>query len=190
MSYTDTMNLVLAAEFLDPSEALVLASALDAAGIPAFLPDHQFHTYFPFLVLGFSGARVLVHDSDFEAAREIVALDQRQGPLVPGPVCAGPTRKLKTRGGALALGALLALSFVWTIWVLVVPPRLMCSRICEACGYRYRPPRPDPITPTEARHAPGLQSAQPIARDGQAKLSRETIRTHLDRLIAGLRAIL
>lgn len=147
------MSLVSVADFFDPQGALVLASALDAAGIPAFVPDHQFYNYYPFATFGFVGARVLVPRSDLEAALAVAGLDRRIGPLVPCPVCAGHTRKLKTRGGVLALAALLALSIIWSIWVLIVPPRLMRSRICESCGHRYRPERPDPITAEEAGYA-------------------------------------
>lgn len=144
------MPLTPVADFQDPFRALVLASALDAAGIYAHVPDHIFHTYYPFLAMGFTGSRVLVLDADIAAARRIAALDMRDGPLIPCPVCAGSTRKLKTRGGVLALAALLALSIIWSIWILMIPPRLMRSRICESCGHRYRPERPDPITAEEA----------------------------------------
>jgi len=144
------MSLVPVADFQDPFRTLVLTSALDAAGIYAHVPDYIFHTYYPFLAIGFTGSRVLVLEADIDAARQIAALDLRDGPLVPCPVCAGHTWKLKTRGGVLALAALLALSIIWSIWVLIVPPRLMRSRICESCGHRYRPERPDPITAEEA----------------------------------------
>lgn len=146
------MSLVTIAEFQQPEHAIVLASALEAAGIPAVVPERHMHSYFPYLSLGFTAARVMVPEAFAEDALAIVEAGRPEQPFLPCPACGGESRKLKTRGGPLALGLGALLSWLLASWALSIPPRSVSTRICESCGHRFRLER-DPITAEEAGYA-------------------------------------
>ena len=60
----------------DLAEAEIVKSALDAAGIEAFIPDENAASLYPSQVLDTDGVRVQVAADDAERAREV--LDQAQ----------------------------------------------------------------------------------------------------------------
>lgn len=148
------MSLITIAEFQQPEHALVLASALDAAGIPAIVPERHMHSYFPYLSLGFTAARVMVPAALEADARAIANMEQPREPFIACPQCKGQSRKLKTRGGPLVLGLAALYPLAIGTWALAVPPRVVSRRICKACGHRFKPPRPDPISTDEAGYEP------------------------------------
>lgn len=144
------MSLVTIAEFQQPEHAIVLASALEAAGIPVVVPERHMHSYFPYLSIGFTAARVMVPAALAEEALSIANASGPAEPFYPCPACGGESRKLKTRGGPLALALAALYPLAIGTWALAVPPRVVSTRSCESCGHRFRPERPDPITAEEA----------------------------------------
>lgn len=177
------MSLVTIAEFQQPEHALVLASALEAAGIPAVVPERHMHSYFPYLSLGFTAARVMVPEAMAADARAIAACDPPVEPFIPCPLCGADTRKLKARGGPVALGLAGAASFAVTSWALAIPPRAVSRRICLSCAHRFQPDGAQPFLEDETGYALPDDSAR--TRDW-----RGGVRAHLARLIDRLRAIL
>jgi hypothetical protein len=70
-------DLVLIARFFTPVEAHMLQSRLEAEGVPAVVADAQIVGVNPLLTMAVGGVRVLVSESDFERAREIVSAIER-----------------------------------------------------------------------------------------------------------------
>jgi hypothetical protein len=70
-------DLVLIARFFTPVEAHMLQSRLQAEGVPAVVADAQIVGVNPLLTMAVGGVRVLVPESDFERAREIVNAIER-----------------------------------------------------------------------------------------------------------------
>jgi hypothetical protein len=70
-------DLVLIARFFTPVEAQMLQSRLQAEGVPAVVADAQTVGVNPLLTMALGGVRVLVPESDFERAREIVSAIER-----------------------------------------------------------------------------------------------------------------
>ncbi len=70
-------DLVLIARFFTPVEAHMLQSRLQAEGVPAVVADAQIVGVNPLLTMAVGGVRVLVPESDFERAREIVSAIDR-----------------------------------------------------------------------------------------------------------------
>ncbi len=58
------MGLRLVAVYYDRSEALVVASALDASGIPTFVQNYWHNSVKPLSEIGLGGYRVMVCDQD------------------------------------------------------------------------------------------------------------------------------
>jgi len=152
------MSLVTIAQFQQPEHAIVLASALEAAGIPAVVPERHMHSYFPYLSLGFTAARVMVPVALAEDALKIANAEAPAEPFLACPKGGGRSRKLKTRGGPLALGLAALYPLAIGTWALAVPPRVVSTRSCESCGHRFRLER-DPITAEEAGYGDTDRSA-------------------------------
>jgi hypothetical protein len=70
-------DLVLIARFFTPVEAHMLQSRLEAEGVPTVVADAQIVGVNPLLTMAVGGVRVLVSESDFERAREIVSAIER-----------------------------------------------------------------------------------------------------------------
>ena len=70
-------DLVLIARFFTPVEAHMLQSRLQADGVLAVVIDAQLVGVNPLLTLALGGVRVLVPESDYERAREIVSAIER-----------------------------------------------------------------------------------------------------------------
>ena len=66
-------GLVVIARLFTPIEAHMLQSRLHADGVAAVVTDDQIVGNDPFLTMTVGGVRVLVLESDFERAREIVS---------------------------------------------------------------------------------------------------------------------
>jgi hypothetical protein len=67
----DDVDLVQVARYLDPMEAEILRSRLEAEGIFVVLTDHNMGGVNPFFAV-VGGARVLVPEPQLDAAREVV----------------------------------------------------------------------------------------------------------------------
>jgi Putative prokaryotic signal transducing protein len=70
-------DLVLIARFFTPVEAHMLQSRLQADGVLAVVVDAQLVGVNPLFTLALGGVRVLVPESDYERAREIVSAIER-----------------------------------------------------------------------------------------------------------------
>ena len=70
-------DLVVIARLFTPGEAHILQSRLQADGVPAVVTDAHIVGTNPFLTMAVGGVRVLVPESDFERAREIVSAIER-----------------------------------------------------------------------------------------------------------------
>jgi hypothetical protein len=70
-------DLMVIARLFTPVEAHMLQSRLQAYGVPAVVTDAHIVGTNPFLTMAVGGVRVLVPESDFERAREIVSAIER-----------------------------------------------------------------------------------------------------------------
>ena len=62
------MGLRLVAHYYDRNEALIVSAALDAAGVPTFLENHEQNANLPFEQIALGGFRVMVCEQDLAAA--------------------------------------------------------------------------------------------------------------------------
>lgn len=65
-------DLVIAAQVIDRHEAVILRAMLEAADIPAFLPDFEAFGAMPYLTHMAGGYRVLVRKEQSEDAKRII----------------------------------------------------------------------------------------------------------------------
>ena len=70
-------DLVLIARFMNPVDAQLLQSRLEAEGVPAVVADDHIVQTNPFLTMAVGGVRVLVPESQVERAREIARAIER-----------------------------------------------------------------------------------------------------------------
>jgi len=75
------MGLRLVAHYYDRVEALIVFSALDAAGVPVFVESHSLLTVDPGYLGALGGFRLVVCEEDLEAALSI--LQEARTPLSP-----------------------------------------------------------------------------------------------------------
>ena len=108
------MGLRLVAHYFDRGEALVVSSALDAAGIPAFVHGLDLLTMQPFYEFAFGGCRVVVSEDDLAQAVEVIR-EARRKPIFEG-------ERLVTRHH-IAFGVAPILTFILWDWILFLPYR-------------------------------------------------------------------
>jgi hypothetical protein len=77
------MGLRLLAHYYDRSEALVASAALDAAGIPTFVENHEQNANLPFEQIALGGFRLMVCEQDIADALSVLG-DARGAPLLEG----------------------------------------------------------------------------------------------------------
>lgn len=77
------MGLRLVAHYLEPIEASIASSAVDAAGIPCFVHGFQLVSIQPDYTFAFGGYRLFVCDEDFAAALDVLA-EAKANPLKEG----------------------------------------------------------------------------------------------------------
>jgi hypothetical protein len=66
------MGLRLVAHYFDRAEAFVVHSALDAAGVAAFLENHNQVALKPFSEIALGGFRLMVADEDLSVALDVL----------------------------------------------------------------------------------------------------------------------
>jgi hypothetical protein len=77
------MGVRLGAHYLDRSEAVVVKSMLDAAGLAVFLHGHELIAMRPFGEIGFGGFRLVVREEDLAATLAVLE-EARAKPLFEG----------------------------------------------------------------------------------------------------------
>lgn len=108
------MGLRLVAHYFDRCEAQIVASALDAAGIPAFVHGLDVLTVQPYYEVAFSGYRVMACEDDLAAAVAVLR-EARRKPIHEG-------ERLVTNHHIL-FGIAPLLTFFMGNWVLYLPFR-------------------------------------------------------------------
>src|SRR5688572_3891151 len=72
------MGLRLLAHFYDQNEAVIVASVLDAAGIPVFTENYLQNVAQPFSQIGLGGYRLMVCEEDLDAALAVLGEARRK----------------------------------------------------------------------------------------------------------------
>ena len=77
------MGLRLVAHYFDRNEALIVSAALDAAGIPNFVENHEQNANQPFEQVALGGFRLLVCEEDLSDALAVIE-EARRTPSLEG----------------------------------------------------------------------------------------------------------
>jgi hypothetical protein len=77
------MGLRIVARLYDRSEALVMSSCLDAAGVPHWVFGTELININPFHEIAYEGYRIVVSDDELEATLAVIA-EARSNPLLEG----------------------------------------------------------------------------------------------------------
>lgn len=70
-------DLFTVATYLIPTEAHIVRSCLEAAGIPAVVADANLAQVYSLLTPAIGGVRILVQESHMDRAREVIAAFER-----------------------------------------------------------------------------------------------------------------
>ena len=103
------MPLVVAHVAASMPEATVTVSALEAAGIPAFIFDERMMRAAPHLDTALGGRRIMVSDTDLEAARAL--LDAREPSTLEDE-----SEAFRAHAGRGVLGLLVSFLAAWFPW--------------------------------------------------------------------------
>lgn len=130
------------------NEAMIVESALRAAGWPATLADRHFLSVYPHLEFGSSKPRVLLpHVARDEARAWISEIRQTQlDPIYPCPQCGRETRRTRR--------------LFWTALVTALGtffPFFGRRRRCGDCRITFDPGAPEPFTAEELGYDPAAR---------------------------------
>jgi len=128
------------------NEGRVLASALEAAGIPVTQVDYHIHFCYPHLEYGFCRYRIFVPVECQQLAKNIISEANQNTfePIHACPKCKGPSRKVRRWGITVILYILF--SVFW--------PFYKNSRRCGPCKWTWHSKPPEPWTKEELGYDP------------------------------------
>lgn len=121
-------DLVAVKRCLDPAEAHVLRSYLDAHGIPATLDCANMIGLMPFYAFALGGVQILVPESKFKKSEGLLNEIPKNGSISPCPKCSSE-RVFRGMGLLNLFGA---------FWAGCFGPRYRATKTCCDCGHEWR----------------------------------------------------